>query len=72
MDPTAALIDLRATTRALERALELGEDDAISDLASDAVMLFYGLDEWLSQGGFLPAQWRSSFSLSLEDGRRTE
>jgi hypothetical protein len=43
MDPTACLDELRA-------AVEAEDHEA-------AIELFVGLDEWLSRGGFLPAQW---------------
>lgn len=43
MDPTACLRELR-------QAIAVGE-------FKNAAELFLGLDEWLSGGGFLPAQW---------------
>jgi hypothetical protein len=52
MDPNAALANLRA---ALDP--ERGDSPGFEDALDDAIEAFAALDEWLSKGGFLPAEW---------------
>ena len=56
MDPNIALDKLREMCR---RALdEDSPEDIESDLAEDICEAFEALDQWLSNGGFLPSEWR--------------
>ncbi len=48
MDPNAALAQLRRQVETLSQGG--GNADTVVDL-------FTGLDEWLSDGGFLPEAW---------------
>jgi len=54
MDPNAALAQLR-------QAIQDTEDYCCAECGQsamdDVVTLFQGLDQWLSKGGFLPAEW---------------
>ena len=52
MDPNALLDAIRDLRIAIAAK---GEFDR--DLARDFAELFQNLDEWLSRGGFLPADW---------------
>lgn len=51
MDPNATLKQIRA----LLDAIDCDEDR--SDDTSDLITLVNALDEWLSNGGFLPKRW---------------
>ncbi|WP_165606996.1 hypothetical protein [Mycolicibacter kumamotonensis] len=56
MDPNQALTDMRDAVR---RLADTSDDDDFD--RDDVVRLFTAadaLDEWLSMGGFLPADWR--------------
>ena len=62
MDPNMTLLDLRFLFSRLRRLL--GEDRAnpqfdliLNAMASDISERFGALDEWLSNGGFLPTAW---------------
>lgn len=51
MDPDAALNAIRQIIAATDhRTLDDNEIEALTNL-------FFGLDEWLSMGGFLPLDW---------------
>lgn len=53
MDPDQALTDARDALRGTE-----SENDARAALAALALAdAFRALDEWLTKGGFLPADW---------------
>ncbi len=51
MDPNEALAQLR-------RYADAAVDDAPEDWLDMAPELFQALDDWLSRGGFLPADWQ--------------
>lgn len=65
MDPNATLRLARHLSSEIDRAINqhaetpLNEQDIhhLIDRASDLAILFDGLDEWLSKGGFLPDDW---------------
>lgn len=52
MDPNKTLAELRSA------AIWLYESDAYTADLEYVLSLFEALDEWLSQGGFLPADWQ--------------
>jgi len=55
MDVNAALAELRELTAAWERA---GSRGPWSEADADrAIELARDLDQWISRGGFLPADW---------------
>jgi hypothetical protein len=58
MDPNAALAELRTFLRQWEASAReqrpIEEYDRAIELARD-------LDEWLSRGGFLPAEWDHAY-----------
>lgn len=55
MDPNIALSRLREL---LARWEEWGTLEIDAEAAMDEILdLFYGLDEWLSTGGFRPSDW---------------
>lgn len=55
MDPTAALHDLREAIRDAENPDQYTDREvAIEQVAAS----FEALDTWLSNGGFLPAEWQ--------------
>lgn len=56
MDPDVTLDALRALMRKLSGDAACGVEIDPTDVA-DAWDLFSALDEWLSRGGFLPAEW---------------
>lgn len=56
MDPTVALKNLRTAAGELRATLPRGAHE-ITDQVLDGLE---DLDNWLSKGGFLPKQWRSS------------
>lgn len=66
MDPNETLKELRKALKGLDEAL--ATRDAVESLVDpykdyddddvrNAVERFQALDEWLSQGGFLPRDW---------------
>lgn len=56
MDPNTALTNLRNLVARIEHLLDADHDVEDSDL-SELVDTFYGLDQWISKGGFLPRAW---------------
>lgn len=54
MDPNQALENMRAGLRKAGNAMSDGE---WRDGAEQAMLAAEALDEWLSKGGFLPADW---------------
>lgn len=54
MDPNEALKQLRALVIQERNTCDLTE---LADLAGEMSELFDGLDNWLSNSGFLPADW---------------
>lgn len=56
MDPNATLAELRTLVRAI---LTAPESDA-SDDADSMAEHFQALDQWLSRGGFRPADWTTA------------
>ena len=55
MDPTTSLYEIRDAYRAI-----LADDIGPAELsvhAADLAEHVKALDEWMSRGGFLPAQW---------------
>lgn len=55
MDPTRTLERIRELT---EYMLELNVEMELEDVADELSTCIQALDEWLSQGGFLPEQWK--------------
>jgi hypothetical protein len=55
MDPNAALARLRDLANGIDKENDHGR---LAYLAEDMAVVFEGLDDWLSNGGFLPAEWR--------------
>lgn len=59
MDPNATLAEIRQLTTEIARQVDSGaiiaydEYDALRRLCE----LMQGLDEWITLGGFLPADW---------------
>lgn len=61
MDPDEALRLAREAAEDLQRQLD-SEDPSSSAIEQEAAKLrehFTALDEWISSGGFLPADWRA-------------
>ena len=61
MDPNAALNNLRLHIEQLKKLIdsdESPENEDLECLANDVVDNFEGLDNWLSNGGFLPKSWK--------------
>lgn len=61
MDPDVALEKLReclAQVAALDPRPMLSLERRL-ELALEAAELFQGLDEWLSNGGYVPREWRT-------------
>lgn len=56
MDPNAAL----ATMRRLLGGRDADGNWYSESEAQDFADLFEGLDEWISNGGFLPSEWRNA------------
>jgi hypothetical protein len=54
VDPDACLEELRALVRAVQNG---DVDENTSHEGVRLAELFYGLDCWLSAGGFLPGDW---------------
>jgi hypothetical protein len=52
MDPNVALENLREALNP-----ERGDEPGFEDALDDAIEAFAALDEWLRNGGFLPAAW---------------
>ena len=66
MDPDTALENLRAARDRFDEA------DDVSDRwggAYEVVEQFDGLDDWLSKGGFPPAEWADARARSDADAR---
>lgn len=55
MDPNETLVRLRAAVERMRSALDESEE---RDAACEAAEAAAALDEWLSEGGFLPVLWR--------------
>jgi hypothetical protein len=55
MDPTVTLTLIRSMIAEIDGA---HSDEKLAPLACDLAELVTDLDEWLTRGGFLPAQWR--------------
>lgn len=65
MDPNAALELLRALAAEMDAA---ADEASAARIASDLVTAFIGLDEWLTQGGFVPHAWtRATATPALPD-----
>lgn len=56
MDPNEALRRLRLLVARMGNAVDKGREVSPDD-AWAAMETFYGLDRWLSSGGFLPEDW---------------
>jgi hypothetical protein len=56
VDPTQALTDIRGHINEFRTTREELPADAFGDLVTKV----QGLDEWMSNGGFLPEQWKRS------------
>jgi hypothetical protein len=54
MDPNAALAEARQAADQVEAS---GDEGIDVDAAFTLTEKFRALDEWLSRGGFLPADW---------------
>ena len=59
MDPDQALANIRALVAKISRGSSLGLERKL-ELAIDLAEQIEALDEWLTNGGFKPAEWRSS------------
>jgi hypothetical protein len=57
MDPDEALAQIRVAVAGMNREDSPGVD--FVEHARDLADLVEALDEWLTQGGFPPASWRS-------------
>jgi hypothetical protein len=57
MDPNTALRNIRALCRDIDRASINAE---VLDLAEELAQHIEGLDQWLSAGGFPPADWTTN------------
>lgn len=58
MDPNEALAQIRNARWRIERALEVGTNQAdLEELAGDLAEKVNALDAWLMTGGFLPKAW---------------
>lgn len=61
MDPNAALKELRELTKGChEEVTDLLVLGTFEVRARRVVELFEYLDEWITKGGFLPADWRKT------------
>jgi hypothetical protein len=70
MDPDAALRNLRS---ARDRFDEFDDPFDAHDPAVDMADHFSGLDDWMSKGGFPPAEWADARSrLEAEDRVRSD
>lgn len=65
MDPNSALDDMREAIKAFTKASERAADDhnlgsayAALAIGEDLTESAEALDEWITQGGFLPTAWR--------------
>lgn len=62
MDPDSALAEIRVMQKTIAVAREVAEgdgDDGGEAMMVDRLMeLIEGLDGWLTQGGFLPEDWK--------------
>ena len=63
-DPDIALSELREVLEELAEEIDhkqpqdlLDEVEPLPELVSEAIDLFQGLDDWLSNGGFKPKDW---------------
>lgn len=67
MDPQAALEGARMAADSLAQLLDVDDldagtaehDEAVQGTAGDLLTNFRSLDDWLSQGGFKPVEWRN-------------
>ena len=63
MDPDAALKMIRAISKRILHTTDNEGGLANQSIRDDAVTLselVQGLDEWITKGGFLPADWRKT------------
>ena len=60
MDPDACLTEIRDGITEMRELVTAGETDQACDIAVTTCDHAADLDEWLSKGGFLPAEWRAS------------
>lgn len=63
MDPDKALKQLRKKVERFQQIEEGGlpaaeEHGGLTTLGSEIAQIFDGLDGWLSEGGFLPRDWK--------------
>lgn len=58
MDPDQCLRELREAVASMKVEMSKGFAGDIGDDADVAIAKFEALDQWLSRGGFLPADWR--------------
>ena len=55
MDPNAALERMRRLVKAFDAA----ENDWVAaQVSSELIDMVVGLDDWMSRGGYLPADWK--------------
>lgn len=59
MDPDAALAQLRTAAGDWAAAELRGQEAVAAEAARAAIQVAAALDEWLSAGGFLPADWQT-------------
>jgi len=64
MDPNETLRLLRLRAEKLQKLMDRGTSDFELDTATQEMLdSWKALDEWLSKGGFLPSDWRSTSKL---------
>lgn len=68
MDPNANLQHLRSLA---EQLIEPADDTADSLLAAELAEHVLALNEWITNGGFLPAQWVGTARVETVDPERT-
>ena len=59
MDPDAALAEARAAAAEYEALPNGADEEVAATLIGSALGSYQALDDWLTKGGFLPADWRS-------------
>jgi hypothetical protein len=59
MDPNETLRQLREAVAAYRTADSHGDAESRADVAETVVSRFEDLDQWLSDGGFLPGAWNN-------------
>jgi hypothetical protein len=58
MDPNATLRELRDLITRLIYLMDTQQDKKALQLVDELTILFQGLDKWITEGGFLPMDWK--------------